>query len=514
MSLKSDLEKIETSRTELERKVGKLLLKMGLHYVDSDSDIQKINQQKIGEIDHIFTYDDFLFLIEVNGEKKAGSKKINDFFSKWESKDNLKLIHEKHNLGPLTPVRIYFEFDKNSFDNLSPAIEHNIKKGSNVIVYADDFEYFRKYYDKIGSWSKNDFLNFIEVKNDEGNQKLDAIQFHIGDTVVFSFVQRVDILLKSCYVSRRRDKQEGYQRTLEEGRIKSISNAIVSGKGLTFPNSILINTPTLKEDVSSPQPRPKLVKIDFPTGFCSCRIIDGQHRLLGFSQLSEDIQKRYFLPVVAVQNYDLKDEILTFIDINSKQKRVDQNLILLLISGFDWDKSKHEKEYKIKIAVEVANKLNTDYFYGNIYFGKSDETKGDKITLTTLASTLKKNNFIKEEFKDTFDNIAKVFRYLGIYLPEHSFKPKTYFGQNKGIRVLFRLLRLFYKNQDKSTVNVSLENFIKDLGGIMNLDMTKKLDSYYGEAGVNLGATDLIKSMQEKYEDKYDKMKSELVSLR
>ncbi len=48
----------------------------------------------------------------------------------------------------------------------------------------------------------------------------------------------------------------------------------------------------------------------------------------------------------------------------------------------------------------------------------------------------------------------------------------------------------------------------------MDPEITEKLDSYYGEAGVNLGAADLIKRMQEKYASKYDKMKSDLVSLR
>ena len=66
-------------------------------------------------------------------------------------------------------------------------------------------------------------------------------------------------------------------------------------------------------------------------------------------------------------------------------------------------------------------------------------------------------------------------RHIGMYLPEHSFKSKTCFSQNKGICVLFRLLRLLYQNQEKYTVNVSLEIFIKDLDTIMNPDMTKNL---------------------------------------
>ncbi len=38
-------------------------------------------------------------------------------------RNNLKLIHQKHNPDYLAPVKIYFELDKNSYDNLSPAID-------------------------------------------------------------------------------------------------------------------------------------------------------------------------------------------------------------------------------------------------------------------------------------------------------------------------------------------------------------------------------------------------------
>ncbi len=33
-----------------------------------------------------------------------------------------------------------------------------------MIVYEDDFKHFKKYQDKIDSWSKKDFLNFIGIK--------------------------------------------------------------------------------------------------------------------------------------------------------------------------------------------------------------------------------------------------------------------------------------------------------------------------------------------------------------
>jgi len=266
---KSEAKKeIAEAQTQSEKKVGNLFLDMGFNFIAIDSEIRKDGQSaKLGEIDLIFTFDDYVFLIEINGEKKAGSKKINDFFSKWNNTENLELIRKKHNFGPLNPIRLYFELTKNSDDTQSPAIDHSIEISSNALIFADDFDYFQKYVNKIGTWAKNDLLHFIGIKNKEDTRIINAIQFYIGDTAMFSFVERVDTLLNSCYVSRRRDKQEGYQRTLSQSRIKSISNVIISGQGLTFPNSILINTPTLKDIPTTPGPRPELVKIKFPTGY-------------------------------------------------------------------------------------------------------------------------------------------------------------------------------------------------------------------------------------------------------
>src|SRR5437879_5734530 len=159
----------------------------------------------------------------------------------------------------------------------------------------------------------------------------------------------------------------GYQRTLKEHRMINISNNIKKREGLSFPNSILINVPDMTDNILPPEKCPKVVKIQFPLSYNTCRIIDGQHRLLGFSVVSSEIQKMYSMPVIALQDYDRKKEIKTFVDINSKQQRIDGNLILLLKADLEWKEG--TTEFKQKVAVGVADELNHSFFKNRIYFG-------------------------------------------------------------------------------------------------------------------------------------------------
>ena len=256
---------------------------------------------------------------------------------------------------------------------------------------------------------------------------------------------------------------------------------------------------------------PAIVKINFPTNYSTCRIIDGQHRLLGFAATPSTIQKSYYLPVIAFQDINLEKEIETFIDINSKQQRMDGNLILLLKSDLNWPKD--SKGYNEKNAVQVSKKLNRTFFKNRIFFGYSDETKGTKITLTTLVSSMRNNEQIEETPEKTFRKLSDVLKLMQEFLMAHSFVEGTYFGHNRGISVLFRLLRLLKRNFMANTISVSKEEFVKDLGKIFNSKLIVSLDNYYGEGGSNAAAERIVSELQAVYPKKYKDMKSNLNQL-
>ena len=101
-----------------------------------------------------------------------------------------------------------------------------------------------------------------------------------------------------------------------------IVHAIVSGRALAFPNLIphkqsfwlLPNKPP-RHDC------PCQVTINLPQDYSSCKVIDGQHRLLGFSKISDEIARSYNLPIVAFERLTEQEEIKTFITINTETEK-------------------------------------------------------------------------------------------------------------------------------------------------------------------------------------------------
>lgn len=512
MEISEAQKKIAQIRNDAERNVAELLLNLGFDFIDSNVIITNSPNQIIGEIDLIFVFKDYLLLVEVSKDKRSSNKK-SAFFNKWDDREHLTIVNKQYQLRPRKVMRVYFDLSTKTPENPSHEVQRMTQSGKlNKVAYLDDYEYFLNCHKKIGLWAKNDLLDWLEFEDEKTSKQIDAIQYYIGDVPVFCFVERVYNLLHTCYVSRRRTKDMGYQRTLKEHRIINISNNIKKGEGLSFPNSILIDVPNMTDNILAPEKCPKVVKIQFPLSYNTCRIIDGQHRLLGFSVVSSEIQKMYSMPVIALQDYDRKKEIKTFVDINSKQQRIDGNLILLLKADLDWTEG--TREFKEKIAVGVADELNHSFFKNRIYFGMADEPKGDKITLTTLVSAMVSNNLVQDTISMTNKKLKEIFSYMQLYIPDYSFKAGTYFGQNRGISVLFRLVNLLQRNMQAQKMNISKEIFFQDLGKVFNQQIIENLDNYYGEGGANAAATLLITELRNKYPTKYGRMETNLNLLR
>ena len=495
-----------------EKTVANLLASMDLKFVDSNIEVLNTEGRAVGEIDLLFKFEDTLFLIEASIAKSNKNQKRLFFFHKWMDSQNIDLMKKQCGLTSQKVIRIYFDLGSKRPDVSSAEIERITKaEQKNVMCYLDDFEYFVLYVSRIGKWARNDFLDFIRYEAREKTLKTNAIQYYIDALPVFCFVGRVDDLLRACYVARRRTGDLGYQRTLQRSRIASISKNIMKKTGLAFPNSILIYTPKLISEIKKPEDCPAVVKIDFPINYSQCRIIDGQHRLLGFAANSEEIQQSYYLPVIALQNISKEEEVKTFIDINAKQQRMDSNLILLLKADFKWDKG--TKGHVEKIAVEVTKRLNRTILSNRIYFGYSDQVRKNKLSLTALVTGMRDNELIDKTVDRSYTNLAKLFELAIQLLPNNPFAEGSYFGLNKGISIFFRLLRLLRRNKLSQTISISDEEFFNDLARVLNSQLITNLEDYYGEGGSKAAATHVISVLQKKYPAKYKNMKSKLTQL-
>ena len=145
-------------------------------------------------------------------------------------------------------------------------------------------------------------------------------QVRQGNRVFYTLTMPSDVLARTCKVStRKEDPKKGFQRILDVKRATEIAHYIDSGLG-TIPNSIVLSA---QEDAELKiVGKGKTLEFnDTPGAFL---ILDGQHRVYGFSKASTSLR----VPVVVYNELTRNEESRLFIDINTKQRPVPSQLLL------------------------------------------------------------------------------------------------------------------------------------------------------------------------------------------
>lgn len=140
-----------------------------------------------------------------------------------------------------------------------------------------------------------------------------------GDKQFYSVTMPTSDLARCCFVtSRDEDPVAGFQRVLDKKRAQDIADFIDSGHG-TIPGSIILS--------AQPDANVKVLQsktIEFTFGPKAFLVLDGQHRVYGFS-LSQSAMR---VPVVIYSGLTATEEARLFIDINTKQRQVPNELLL------------------------------------------------------------------------------------------------------------------------------------------------------------------------------------------
>ncbi len=131
-------------------------------------------------------------------------------------------------------------------------------------------------------------------------------------------------ILSACSFATTKDEnaQLGFQRVLDNKRAQDIANYVDAGG--TIPSAVVL----------SAQPESNFRSVDrsktaaFNFGPYSFLIIDGQHRVFGYSKAKTAIR----VPVVIYDNLSKEEEARLFIDINTKQRPVPKELLLAIRS--------------------------------------------------------------------------------------------------------------------------------------------------------------------------------------
>lgn len=268
--------------------------------------------------------------------------------------------------GKVKP-KIIWVYATNNILWSTPDIER-AEAGEIKIVTENELQYFSTFVKYMGPAGRYQILGeFLKGQKIPGlaDVKLPAIRGKIGGETFYSFVTTPRNLLKIAFINHQAlnhsDGRPAYQRMISASRIKDIGHFIE--RGGFFPTNILVNLtdPPRFDSISNKEntdPNIKFGWITLPSKYRSAWIIDGQHRLYGFSHL-EDPYLDQNLFVLAFEKMAVQKEADLFITINHKQKSVPQSLLVSLLADIRMGDSDPSTALSA-LGSAVVRALNTD----------------------------------------------------------------------------------------------------------------------------------------------------------
>lgn len=271
-------------------------------------------------------------------------------------------------------------------------------KNENVLHFnQDDFGYFEQLTEHLGPAAKYQFFGkiFASQKVPGLRNRVPAIKGKMASGHSFySFSIEPEFLLKIGFILHRVDTSPdtaiAYQRLVKRDRLIEIGNYVNNGG--YFPNSIIINLQTssnkeLKFEPASNQhdSNTSLGVLHLPQVYKSAFIIDGQHRLYGYSRVQQD---NHLIPVVAFHNLPEEEQSKIFVDINHKQKSVQANTLRSIMADFNWNSSDAVLAMSA-LKTRILSDMNCDErspFYKRVILSEEKKTEERCLTLQTLVS--------------------------------------------------------------------------------------------------------------------------------
>ena len=207
------------------------------------------------------------------------------------------------------------------------------------VITENELQYFEAFVSHIGTAGRYQFLaEFLEGQEIPNlqNMKIPAVRGRFGAHTYYSFVISARHLLKIAFVNHQAlnhpSGHPAYQRMINKKRINDIGHFIQQGG--YFPTNILVNfTHSCRFDLISNKdnadPNIKFGWLHLPSSYKSAWIIDGQHRLYGFSNIPDQFLDTSLF-VLAFEKMDTKSEADLFITINHEQRSVPKSLLVTL----------------------------------------------------------------------------------------------------------------------------------------------------------------------------------------
>lgn len=382
-----------------------LFYNMGFKVMNSTREFKmsysKDNPALTQQIDVIAIDDDVCLFIECKAsETPNNSKDWKTTLEAWNGKYP-GLVSEIRKKYPKRKCKFIFA----TKDYVLGEQDRNRIRDFKFLHYSNEsIKYVKSLSDHLGSSARYQLLGsiFAGEKVANINSQVPAIEGKMGGLTYYTFLIEPERLLKLSFVLHRNsanhDEMPTYQRLIQKSRLQKV-HEFVNGGGY-FPNSLIVSIDSGKsgiqfdlaeKGVQVSESSSRIGKLTLPQRFHSIYVIDGQHRLYGYS--GTEYAQKNTIPVVAFVDLDKADQVKMFMDINENQKKVSKALRNILTVDLLMD-SKILEQRQRALMLYFGQKLGEDTsspLYGRVVMG---ENEADSMMCITIE-------YIKEAISDT-----------------------------------------------------------------------------------------------------------------
>ncbi len=502
------------------------------------------------EIDAIIKVEDTTILLEYTLEnfakKGAAKEKINKFirnsylFEKGSNDEKFKYfsIDDKKKITDIKSSKdrkYVFIGTSRSFDNIHldskeftdyPSISKNL-----YLIRPHQLDYFIKLVKAIGSFAKNELIDFLDISI-QPKYSLITDYFKVQNKLltpnsevfadIYTFKATASDLLNISKIPRSEgypliavEEKDSYQRLFKEKKLKDISeNFIQNDRRRSYPTSLTA--------VLSPNCFEKEGKLHLPISYGSLSIIDGQHRLYAYAwdSIDEDTRNGTELIITAISfksgnDSNVREDLAAkiFCEINSKQSKVEESLIVLLkydiLKEFDHEgiAGKIVKELNSKgplqslFYINPLKKTNSSGIHPIKIKSVTDEltlllqgkkTNGKLVQQEVFKKLFKveysSNDYAEESAKLLVKNaqilLTKFFNFIGTaYKEDWAAGNKSAIFSSKFFAGFIRLFRHIYFDLDLSK-DKDVQNFLREIRS--NLPVNPSSMIYFDKSDKNI----------------------------
>ncbi|MES2093510.1 MAG: DGQHR domain-containing protein [Actinomycetota bacterium] len=289
-----------------------------------------------------------------------------------------------------------------------------------IIHMGDEvIDYYLALADHLGVAARFQLLGnlFAGQKIPNLNHEVVAIEASMGGHKYYSFSIEPDRLLKLGYILHRSKANSSlmptYQRLIKKARLKNVAQFVDSGG--YFPNSLILSLEGgprgLQFDAFRKvdgQTRAGILHL--PQTFRAAYVIDGQHRLYGYSASARAATD--LIPVVAFVSLSRSAQMRMFMDVNENQQAVPKNLRNTLNADLLYA-SDDLREQSRALKLVLAQRLGEDKvspLYGRVQVGEDTKTPLRCLTIDAVARGLDRGGFIGTFTKSEVKEIGTFYR--------------------------------------------------------------------------------------------------------